>query len=94
VHFQQDSLGSDVELRYFRDVDKREVDFVVVENGKPLQCIECKWGRPAIHPALRYFKEKFPLCEAIQIVADGADDFVSPEKIRVMPAVDFLKSLV
>ena len=32
VHFLQDSEGRDVELRYFRDVDGREVDFVVVED--------------------------------------------------------------
>ncbi len=32
VHFQQDSLGLDFELRYFRDTDGREVDFVVVER--------------------------------------------------------------
>ncbi|HEY6564927.1 MAG TPA: AAA family ATPase, partial [Pirellulaceae bacterium] len=44
VHFQQDSAGRDVELRYFRDVDGREVDCVVVERGKPLQFVECKWG--------------------------------------------------
>jgi predicted AAA+ superfamily ATPase len=94
VHFQQDGAGRDVELRYFRDVDKREVDFVVVEDGKPFQCIECKWGRQDVHPALRYFKEKFPACEAIQVAAEGKDDFVTPDKIRIMPAVDFLKSLV
>ncbi|MBI4679449.1 MAG: ATP-binding protein [Elusimicrobia bacterium] len=35
AHFQQDSLGLDVEVRYFRDVEGREVDFVVLEEGKP-----------------------------------------------------------
>ncbi len=94
AHFQQDSAGRDVELRYFRDVDKREIDFVVVENKKPLWCIECKWDKSTVHPALRYFKERFPSCEAIQISAEGKDDFVTPEKIRVMPAKEFLKTLV
>ena len=32
VHFQQDAEGRDLELRYFRDTDGREVDFVVVER--------------------------------------------------------------
>ena len=44
VHFVQDTEGRDVELTYFRDVDGREVDFVVTEKGNPLRLIECKWG--------------------------------------------------
>jgi predicted AAA+ superfamily ATPase len=36
VHFQQDALGRDVELRYFRDTDGREVDFVIVAKGASL----------------------------------------------------------
>jgi hypothetical protein len=35
VHFEQDARGRDVELRYFRDTDGREVDFVVVEGRLP-----------------------------------------------------------
>ena len=42
VHFRQDTLGRDAELRYFRDVDRREVDFVVTEDGAPTLLIECK----------------------------------------------------
>src|SRR6266545_2011763 len=44
VHFEQDSLGKDVELRYFRDVEGREVDFVVVERRRLRLLIECKWA--------------------------------------------------
>ena len=39
VFFLQDTEGRDVELRYFRDVDKREVDFVILEDNKPLHFI-------------------------------------------------------
>jgi hypothetical protein len=28
-------FGRETELGYFRDSDKREVDFVIVENGRP-----------------------------------------------------------
>jgi len=38
----QDTEGGDIELRYFRDEDRREVDFVIVEDGKPLHFVECK----------------------------------------------------
>ena len=39
-----------MELRYFRDVDGREVDFVVVDGRRPTHLVECKWDgrrRPA-----------------------------------------------
>ncbi len=35
-HYQQDTLGEEIDLRFFRDVDKREVDFVVVNRKKPI----------------------------------------------------------
>jgi hypothetical protein len=35
VHFQIDTRGRELELRYFRDIDGREVDFVVTETCHP-----------------------------------------------------------
>jgi hypothetical protein len=80
VHYQQDAEGRDIELRYFRDTDGREVDFVIAERDKPLTCIECKWSDTG--------------CEAWQLAATGRKDFVTPEGIRVAPAPEFLRSLV
>lgn len=34
VHFQRDVEGRDLELRYFRDTDGREVDFVVIDQPR------------------------------------------------------------
>src|SRR3990172_7016057 len=67
IHFQQDTKGRELELRYFRDIDRREVDFVVTENRKPLVFIECKWKDEPVHPALSYLKKKFPHIESFQI---------------------------
>ena len=50
VHFLQDTEGRPVELRYFRDVDGREVDFVVVEGRRPTHLVECKWDDAARRP--------------------------------------------
>src|SRR5881628_2490075 len=44
VHYEQDARGRDLDLRYFRDADGREVDFVVVEGRTPVRFVECKWG--------------------------------------------------
>ena len=93
VHFQQDAHGRDVELRYFRDTDGREVDFVVVERRAPILLVECKWGDAEIDRGLRYLKAQFPKAEAWQISATGTKDYVSPEGIRVAPALALLDTL-
>ena len=94
VHFKQDTEGSDVDLRYFRDVDKREVDFIVTKKNKPVQAIECKWDDDPVGDGLKYFKNKFPGCECWQISAIGKKDYCTKEKIRGCPAILFLKNLV
>ncbi len=94
VHFRQDREGLDLDLRYFRDTDRREVDFVVVEGRKPVLMVECKLEHAAVDPGLRYLKAKFPACEAWQIHAKGSKDYQTPDGIRIAPAMALLKDLV
>ena len=94
VHFRQDVKGLDLELRYFRDVDGREVDFVVTDRRTPILIVEAKLDDVAVDPGLRYLKAKFPGSAAWQIHAQGVRDYQTPEGIRVAPAVTLLKTLV
>jgi hypothetical protein len=94
VHFQQDVEGRDLELRYFRDTDGREVDFVIVERRIPTLMIEAKWSDEAPDRGLRYLKAKFPEVPAWQLSAVGRKDYVTPEGIRVSPALPFLLQLI
>lgn len=94
VHYQQDTQGRDIELRYFRDRDGREVDFVVTEYRRPIWLIECKWRSGSVDKSLRYLKRRFPEAKAWQIAFEGERDFVDPDGIRVMPAAAFLAELV
>ena len=94
VHYQQDAFGRDLELRYFRDTDGREVDFVVVEGREPRLLVECKWGDTEIDRSLRYLHARFPSADAWQVSAAGSRDFVSPEGIRAAPAILLLKDLI
>ncbi len=95
TNFIEDTQGYDIELRYFRDIDGREVDFIVLEKGKPAHAIECKWNDGEVSKSLKYFKERFPECEAWQISAVGTDDYVSSSTgIRVCSALSFLNTLI
>ncbi|HBR14738.1 MAG TPA: AAA family ATPase [Candidatus Omnitrophica bacterium] len=94
VHFEQDTKGREVELSYFRDIDGREVDFVVTENRRPIMLVECKWADDEVSKSLRYLKNKFPNAEAWQIHAVGKKDYETQEGIRIAPALEFLRILV
>ena len=93
VNFREDTEGYKTELRYFRDIEGREVDSVVTEGGKPVVLVECKSSDREISPALRYLKARFPAAEAWQISSGGKQEYVSREGIRVAPALELLKTL-
>lgn len=94
VHFGEDAHGRELELRYFRDVEGREVDFVVVEDRVPRLLVECKWADAEVDRSLRYLKARFPEAEAWQLSATGKKDFVSPEGIHAAPALKLLQRLI
>ena len=94
VHHRQDTQGRDLELRFFRDVDGREVDFAILEDRQPVALVECKRADRDIDRGLRYLRKRFPGTNAFQIAMTGDRDFVTPDGIRVMPALDYLRRLV
>jgi hypothetical protein len=94
VHYQQDTQGRELELRYFRDVAGREVDFVVHEGKVVHWMVEVKSGDAEVAPGLRYLKARFPTAEAWQVSATGKKDYRTAAGIRVCPAIEFLLRLV
>ena len=78
-----------MELRFIRDTDLREVDFVVLRDKKPLFAVECKTGENRISPHLRYFRDRteIPLFYQVHL---GEKDY-SEKKIRVLPFESFCR---
>jgi hypothetical protein len=93
VHFEEDTHGRDLELRYFRDCEGREVDFVVLEGRRPVQLVEAKWSDAPVDKSLRYLKQRYPAAEAWQVSATGTKDFTTEEGIRVAPALELFSRL-
>ncbi len=92
--FLQDYEGRSVTLHYFRDKAGREVDFVVAEDGHPIQFIECKTSAKTVSKSLRYLKRHFPDVAAIQVCLENDVDWMDGNGIRVCSAQHFLKELV
>lgn len=93
-HFIEDTQGFDMELRYFRDREKREVDFVVLKNRKPIMFIEAKTSDSKCSLDLIYLKKKFPEVDAIQVVLNEEKDIKNEWGIRICGATSFLKDLI
>jgi uncharacterized protein len=70
-HFVEDIEGHRMELRYLRDTDKREVDFVVLKNRKPCFAVECKVQENGLSPHLFYFRDRTPIPKFYQVYLTG-----------------------
>ncbi|MBI3535293.1 MAG: DUF4143 domain-containing protein [Deltaproteobacteria bacterium] len=94
VHYQEDVEGYHWELRYFRDRDGREVDFVLIKNENPELLIECKLADTSISGSLLYLKRRFPKSRSIQLVLMPNREYISDSGVEVLSALRFLKTLV
>jgi len=90
-HWVEDTQGYSMELRYLRDTDKREVDFVVLKDGKPVFAVECKSGEKAIGSALRYFAERTPIPRFYQ--THLGERHYSSGKLTVVPFIRLCEEL-
>lgn len=89
-HFIEDTEGFKMELRYLRDIDGREIDFVVLKNKKPIFAVECKTGEGALSPNISYFKERTTIPAFYQVHL-GQKDFGVQSSGRVLPFAKFCK---
>ena len=75
-HYYEDSHGVDASLYYLRDLEKREVDFLVVWEGEPWFLVECKPGAPESFTHLRYFAGKLGLEQCYCVTASDRHDYL------------------
>jgi len=91
-HFIEDTQGDNMELRYLKDIEGREVDFVVLKNKKPIFAVECKFGDRACSPNLYYFKDKTEIPYFYQVHM-GQKHYQAEKNIEVLPFLEFCKKL-
>jgi hypothetical protein len=84
------------ELRYIRDKQQREVDFLVLRDGEPWFLVETKHREKSLSPTLAYFERQTGCPHALQAVFDspfvGSDCFTRHEPV-VVPARTLLSQL-
>lgn len=92
VHYLCDVEGYRAELYYLRDVEKREVDFLITINKKPWFCVEAKLSKEEFNKNIEYFSKKLEIPFSYQVVKKEDID-VMKRDIRIINAIKFLTGL-
>ncbi|MBN1474959.1 MAG: ATP-binding protein [Syntrophaceae bacterium] len=93
AHFITDQEGYRAELYYLKDVDKREVDFLMTIDGKPWFAVEVKLNDTALSPNLLYFRDRLSIPYVYQVVKKDKVDLLA-DGARILSAGRFLAGLI
>ncbi len=93
VQFLYEIEGYKADLYYLRNVDKKEVDFLVTINSKPWFSVETKMSDKTPSPNITYFKERLKIPFNYQVIKEDNIEIVKDD-IRVISAGKFLSGLV
>ncbi len=92
-HFLEDTEGYRAELHYLRDIDGREVDFLVTVGRKPWFAVECKLSATTVDSSLHHFRKRLAIPWVYQLTLTGSRDFIE-DGVRCLPAARLLGALV
>ncbi len=93
VQYINECEGYKIKLNYLRNVDKKEVDFLISIDNKPWFAVEVKLNETSPSPNLFYYKERLKIPYLYQVIKKKDIDILR-EGIRVISADNFLASLV
>lgn len=91
-HTLADLEGYRAELYYLRDLEKREVDFLVTLNRKPWFAVEVKTSETEPAKTLEYFGSRIEIPYLYQLVLNTERHF-RVKNIEVLPLHKFLAAL-
>jgi len=92
LHYLEDRDGYRYELRYIRDKEGREVDFVIVKDGKIEELLEAKYSDETISRSLVYYAERLKPPKATQIVANLRRPF-DKGKVKITDPISYFRSI-
>lgn len=92
-HHVEDTQGEEMDLRFIRDAARREVDFVVLKNRKPLFGVECKTGDRGLSSQVSYFAARTEIPYFYQVHLGKSDVEYPAARARVLPFLKFSEIL-
>lgn len=93
-HYHQDTKGERIELRYLRDTDKREVDFILIKNKQPFLAVECKMNDRSLSSHLSYFQKRLCIPQCFQVHLSNKDFGHEKKGGRSLSFITFCKDII
>ena len=93
VHFLHDAEGYKAELFFLRDIEGREVDFLVTVDRRPWFAVEAKVKETKPSKYLKYFADRLKIPFTYQVVEKADVDFYQKGS-RIISADKFLSGLI
>lgn len=93
AHYFYDRQGYKTELFFLRDIDGREVDFLLTVDKKPWLAVEAKMTASENSNHLTYFAAKLKIPFVYQVVKESGLDYLK-DGVRFISAEKFLSGLV
>lgn len=88
------TYGLKTELRYLRDREGREVDFLITWDQTPWFMVESKL-KPGSHKSLRYFADRLNIKQRYLVTMDEKTHYLDKkDNVHVIPASKFLMGLI
>ena len=87
----EDYEGKRTELKYLRTKEKKEVDFALVVEDRPITLVEAKLSDATVSPPLKYFHQKYNF-SSIQVIKNLRQERVL-DSIELRQGFSFLKTL-
>jgi uncharacterized protein len=91
-HFVEDNEGDEMELRFLRDHNRREIDFIVLKNGEPQFAVECKTGDQNVSKHISYFSTRTDIPYFYQVHLGNRDYEIAEMRTRVLPFNTFVQT--
>lgn len=94
-HYWTDLAHGEFELRFVRDKEQREVDFLILRDKRPWCLVECKSDDVTKSSSLVYFRTRLEVPHAFQLVTrTGYDREYPADGVRVIDYEHFFAGLV
>ena len=88
-HYHEDAHGDRMELRFLRDREKREIDFVVLKDGRPLFAVECKLGPRGPSKCIKYYAKRTDIPLFYQVHRRGEWQSHAPSRCEMISFPQF-----
>ncbi len=93
IDYRNESGHGEYELRYLRNRDSKEIDFLILHEKKPLMMIEAKTSDTAPAKHFKSFGNSMPGVAAVQLIQADTEDRDYPFGVSIRNASNWLAKI-